>query len=154
MPSERPDFEATRIIKFDFDGDGIYDQTTKKTEITYQYTKAGTYTPKVGVFYRDRAGVAFAEPVTVIKSVTPRLLYSTFDRTVLVRNISMGDVEEQSICMNLQACLTTGTQIRYTENIFVHTYPDYGEYLTRFQLIDAYGNELEKKDRLTIKQQN
>jgi len=55
IPSERPDFEATRIIKYDFDGDSIYDQTTKKTEITYTYTKPGTYTPKVAVYYRDRA---------------------------------------------------------------------------------------------------
>jgi hypothetical protein len=39
IPSERPDFEATRIIKYDFDGDGIYDQTTKKSQITYVYTK-------------------------------------------------------------------------------------------------------------------
>lgn len=105
IPSERPDFEATRIIKYDFDGDGIYDQTTKKTEVMYQYGKAGTYTPKAAVFYRDRAGVAFAEPVTIVKSVSPRALYSTFDKTVLVRDITLGDVEEKSVCMDLQACL-------------------------------------------------
>lgn len=55
VPSERPDFEATRIIKYDFDGDGIYDLTTKKTEVTHTYMSPGTYTPKVAVYYRDRA---------------------------------------------------------------------------------------------------
>lgn len=153
IPSERPDFEATRIIKYDFDGDGIYDQTTKKTEVSYQYSKAGTYTPKVAVFYRDRAGVAFAEPITVIKSVSPRLLYNTFDKIALVRDISLGDIEEKSICMNLQACLGTGEAPIFTGDIFVYTYPDYGEYITRFQLIDAYGNEIEKKDRLTMREE-
>ena len=57
IPSERPDFEATRVIKYDFDGDGIYDQTTKKTEVLYSYQKPGTYKPKVAVYYRDRAGI-------------------------------------------------------------------------------------------------
>ncbi|MDP2670057.1 MAG: hypothetical protein Q8O99_03585 [bacterium] len=121
--------------------------------MSYQYSKAGTYTPKVAVFYRDRAGVAFAEPITVIKSVSPRLLYNTFDKIALVRDISLGDIEEKSICMNLQACLGTGEAPIFTGDIFVYTYPDYGEYITRFQLIDAYGNEIEKKDRLTMREE-
>jgi hypothetical protein len=39
VPSERPDFESNRIIKYDFDGDGIYDQTTKKTQVEHTYIK-------------------------------------------------------------------------------------------------------------------
>ncbi len=153
IPSERPDFEATRIIKYDFDGDGIYDQTTKKTTITHAYVKPWTYTPKVAVYYRDRAWVALSETVTVVKAVTPRLLYAVHDRTVLVRDVTVGDVEEFHVCMDMQLCTWSWDQQLFTGQVFVYTYPTYGEYLTRLSVIDAYGNELEKKDRLTITEQ-
>jgi hypothetical protein len=37
--SQRPDFEAKRTLRYDFDGDGIRDLTTKDTTITHIYTK-------------------------------------------------------------------------------------------------------------------
>lgn len=46
------DFIANRIIKYDFDGDGIDDLSTKDTKVTYVYEKDGIYTPRVKVTYR------------------------------------------------------------------------------------------------------
>lgn len=150
IPSDRPDFEATRMIKYDFDGDGIYDQTTKKTEVLYSYQKPGEYKPKAAVYYRDRAGVWFSEKITVVKAVTPRLVYSTHDKLVLVRDLSIGDVEEKTICMNQRNCSGSGNQELFTGDVFLYRYPEYGEYMTRLRVIDAYGNELQKEDKLTI----
>lgn len=52
------DFVANRIIKYDFDGDGTDDLSTKDTKVTYVYEKDGIYTPRVKVTYRGRSGTA------------------------------------------------------------------------------------------------
>lgn len=46
------DFVANRIIKYDFDGDGTDDLSTKDTKVTYVYEKDGLYTPRAKVTYR------------------------------------------------------------------------------------------------------
>jgi hypothetical protein len=35
--SQKPDFAATRYFKYDFDGDGSYDLTSKQPVITHRY---------------------------------------------------------------------------------------------------------------------
>lgn len=52
------DFIANRVIKFDFDGDGIDDMATRDTTVTYVYERDGIYTPRVKVIYRGRSGIA------------------------------------------------------------------------------------------------
>lgn len=52
------DFVANRVIKYDFDGDGIDDLSSKDTDVTYVYEKDGIYTPRVKVTYRGRSGIA------------------------------------------------------------------------------------------------
>jgi len=63
--SDKKDFASARIIKYDFDGDGEYDLTTKKPVVDYVYEKAGKYRPKVKVIYRWYAGIAYWEVVYV-----------------------------------------------------------------------------------------
>ena len=46
------DFVANRVIKYDFDGDGTDDLSTRDTKVTYVYEKDGIYTPRVKVTYR------------------------------------------------------------------------------------------------------
>ncbi len=153
VPSERPDFESNRIIKYDFDGDGIYDQTTKKTQVDHTYIKPWTYSPKVAVYFRDRAWVAFSEKITVIKSVTPRLLYAVHDRGVLVRDVTLGDIEQRTICMEDGICFGTWNNLWTGMNSFFHAYATYGEVTPRISIIDTYGNELEKQDRVTLREE-
>jgi hypothetical protein len=57
--AERPDFEAGKSIKYDFDGDGEFDiPPTKENSVSYYYTEPGTYTPIVKVLYRGIPGTA------------------------------------------------------------------------------------------------
>ena len=65
--SNRPDFAATRYFKFDYDGDGLYDLTTKKNRVTTTYENPGKYRPKVQVIYRGRGSVAWADWIEVQK---------------------------------------------------------------------------------------
>jgi hypothetical protein len=37
--SNRPDFDAKKTIQYDFDGDGVWDKTTKDNVVKYTYTK-------------------------------------------------------------------------------------------------------------------
>ena len=68
--------------------------------------------------------------------------------------MSIGDRESFDICMDLSKCLGTGVQELSTGEVFVYTYPTVGEYISRIRIIDAYGNEQEKKDKLTITSQS
>ncbi len=56
--SNRPDFTAQRIIRYDFDGDGTWDLTTKDTTVTHTYTKPlQNFQPRVEVSYRKNSVV-------------------------------------------------------------------------------------------------
>ncbi|MBP7848029.1 hypothetical protein KA013_02285 [Patescibacteria group bacterium] len=50
--SQRPDFDSTRYFKYDFDGDGEVDLTTKDDVVKYVYQLPGEKKPKVTVYYR------------------------------------------------------------------------------------------------------
>ncbi|USN55870.1 MAG: hypothetical protein H6765_04825 [Candidatus Peribacteria bacterium] len=65
--SNKPDFEATRYFKYDFDGDGEVDLTTKKDTVEFAFSEPGEYYPKVQVYYRGRAGVGGSERIFVQK---------------------------------------------------------------------------------------
>ena len=53
--SNKQDFESSKTIRYDFDGDGEYDLTTKDASIRYIYEKPGVYKPKVKVTYRGKS---------------------------------------------------------------------------------------------------
>lgn len=57
--SNRTDFEELRYFKYDFDGDGSYDLTSKNSTEKRKYVKSGTYTPKIAVYYRERLGIGW-----------------------------------------------------------------------------------------------
>lgn len=65
--SNKSDFVSTRYFKYDFEGDGKMDLTTKQDVVTYAYALPGEYKPKVNVYYRGRAGVGNSEKVVVQK---------------------------------------------------------------------------------------
>ncbi len=52
------DFAANRVIRYDFDGDGTDDLSTRDTKVTYIYEKDGIFTPRAKVIYRGRSGIA------------------------------------------------------------------------------------------------
>ena len=51
--SNRPDFATQRVIRYDFDGDGVRDKVTKSLEEEHTFTKASeSLVPRVEVSYR------------------------------------------------------------------------------------------------------
>lgn len=56
--SNRPDFSSQRILRYDFDGDGMRDLTTKDTTVKHIYTKPlQNIQPRVEVSYRKNSVV-------------------------------------------------------------------------------------------------
>jgi len=50
--------------------------------------------------------VAVGEKVIVKNGLKPRLLLTSFDKLVLFRDISIGDIAQQETCFNIRACDT------------------------------------------------
>ncbi len=111
--SNRADFKANRIIKYDFDGDGIDDLTTKDDVVKFIYTTASIenrpFKPKAKVIYREKVGVGYAEPVSVKKGLKPNFIFAQFDKKVLVRDTTLGtdDQTKRDYCMDKKDCVTT-----------------------------------------------
>ena len=150
--SERPDFVQERVVQIDFDGDGEYDLTTKSDRIKYSYTKPSEewYIPKASVLYRGYRGVAKGENIMVKNGLKPRLLFNSADTVTLVRDISIGDIENQSICMDATAC-ENPDYVR-TEPVagFVFTYPQAGKYVVNMDVIDKNANSAAQRRPINI----
>lgn len=148
--SQRPDFDATRYFKYDFDGDGAVDLTTKDGVVRFAYPKPGEMKPKVTVYYRGRAGVGNAEPIAVQKSLTPLLVTSMYDKYVLIKDLSMGEIETRELCMDTKLCATLSGSIVRDQTTVLYTYPDYGTYLAKLTVLDTFGNSQSKRATLEL----
>ena len=145
--SDRPDFKANRVFKYDFDGDGIYDLTTKEENVTYQYIKASSnskwYTPKVKVIYKEKVWEALGDAISVKKWLKPQFDYITNDKTIFVKDSSLWITENTKVeyCMDIKNCKKS----EYINNIngnsfFKFDYPDYGKYLIKVTASDDFWN--------------
>jgi len=150
--SERPDFIQERVIQIDFDGDGEYDLTTKNDRIKYSYTKPSEewYTPKASVLYRGYRGVAKGENIMVKNGLKPRLLFDSADTLTLVRDISIGDIENQTICMDATACENPNYVRTQRDAGFIFTYPQAGKYVVNMDVIDKNANSAAQRRPLDI----
>ncbi len=148
--SQKPDFDATRYFKYDFDGDGEVDLTTKDDKVSYTYETPGEKKPKVTVYYRGRAGVGNSEIVTVQKSLTPILVTSQFDKYVLVKDLSMGDIEARELCMDTRICATVTGSLIHDQTTVLYTYPEYGTYLAKLSILDTFGNSQAKRATIAV----
>ncbi len=136
--SNRSDFEAARTIEYDF-GDGSEKLRTKKSSITYRYEKAGKYTPKVKVTYRGNPGTAYGETINVQNALRASILSTAYDKFVFLRDLSMGEVEQSTVCFDRTKCKASGiTQKNQKE--YVKKYSDYGQYVLEFNVTDKFGN--------------
>ena len=137
--SNRPDFEAKKIIRYDFDGDGTWDKTTKDSTVTYMYTKKyESVKPRVEVTYRKNPVLFVGDAITVRQMLKPLLEPHIYDKTVYFRDYSLGDITKKEICFDgPKSCKTiaTGEQLSYT-------YDSYGTQTILFMIQDAYGNKL------------
>lgn len=137
--SNRPDFDAKKTIRYDFDGDGEWDLTTKDNVVKHTYTKKlDAAKPRVEVTYRQNPVVFIGDTITVRQALKPLLEAHIYDKTIYLRDYSLGEINKKEICFNgPTSCksITTGEQL-------THTYDNYGTYKTLFFVSDIYGNKL------------
>lgn len=152
--SNRADFKANRIIKYDFDGDGTDDLTTKDDVVKFVYTTPSTdskpFKAKAKVIYREKVGVGYAEPITVKKALKPSFLIVGYDKKVLIRDTSFGSDENTKLeyCMDKSSCAKSTIK---GEKTFVHEYPDYGDYTIVLTATDQYGNLVKTEKVIQLK---
>jgi len=137
--SNRQDFDAKKVIRYDFNGDGVWDMTTKDSIVKYTYTKAyESVKPRVEVTYRKNSVLFVGDAITVRQSLKPLLEAHVYDKAVYLRDYSLWDITKKEICFDgPKSCKTivTGEQLSYT-------YDNYGTQTILFMVQDAYGNKL------------
>ncbi len=140
ITSNRSDFESNRTISYDFDGDGVWDLTTKDTKVTYVYKQPGTYNPKVKVSYRNRSGIAYWDSINVEKWIKAGFIYATLGNILLVRDTSYGEISSRKFCLNVRECQTNASQIVENQTYFKKEYTQPGKYVVRYDVQDQNGN--------------
>lgn len=151
--SSRSDFKANRILKYDFDGDGIDDLTTKDDVVKFIYTAPNldwrAYTPKVKVLYRDKVWVWYSEKINVQRWLKANFIYFKSNKKILIRDLTYGKDENTILeyCMDINNC--NSTTIRW-KTFFEYTYKDYWDYTIRLKVTDQYWNESEVTQDITI----
>lgn len=148
--SDRSDFAKERNIQYDFDWDWNYDLTTKKDRVTYTYTipNATWYMPRAAVLYRWYKWIWKWGNIIVKNWLKPRLMFKIYDRFVLFRDISVWELQEDYVCMNVVDCKNWDQEFYFsgeTRHNFIFEYPDYKKYVLSMELKDKYANEVSKK---------
>jgi len=153
--SQKPDFDATRYFKYDFDGDWIYDLTTKQSEVSHVFEEAGEVKPKVAVYYRGRAWIWLSETLIIQKWLKPVLLTDTFWTKILAKDASWWDIEDTTICLDIRECRAkTSWWIRKNEDVVYFDYEQPWSYFLQFDVIDAFGNSQEIRDKVDLEAAN
>ncbi|MBS8122536.1 PKD repeat [Candidatus Vampirococcus lugosii] len=150
----RDDFEANRTIRYDFDGDGIYDLTTKSDSVKHVYKKPGEYNPRVKVSYRGYAGVDNLERFEVLEGLTSSFAYDVAGKDVILKDASLGNIESIEFCMDLIEC-RKGNKDYILENqeVFHFKYEESGKKYISLNTTDKYGNKDEMRNTIDIKEE-
>lgn len=146
------DFVANRVIKYDFDGDGIDDLSTKDTKVTYIYEKDGIYTPRVKVTYRKRSGTAKGLTINVEKGTKAQFLYATLGKKIIIRDISLGDIVAKTFCLDLKTCKENTNLLIENRSYFVATYSAAGKYAIQYDVADKFGNSSRQRGVVDVTQ--
>jgi len=150
--SNRKDFDAQRVIRYDFDGDGVIDLVTKDDVATYMYTEPieEWVIPKVEVVYRWYKGTAFAERITILPWLRPILYTSTVGDTLIMRDLSVGNIASKEICFDRRVCQSDPNFLKTQGNLFIFTYPEPGSYVLEYRIKDDFGNEATERRVIEI----
>jgi len=145
--SDKSDFVKERTIMYDFDGDWERDLTTKKDRVTYVYETANEdgYTPRAAVLYRWYKWIWKWGSIVVKKWLKPRLLFDFFDKYVIFREMSLGEIEKKEICLSLRLCKANEEYIVDDGIAFDFEFPEYKKYVTSISISDKHANEASKR---------
>ena len=150
--SDRPDFIRERTIQYDFDGDWVWDLTTKSDRVKHVYTEPNEfgYRPRASVMYRWYKGIGVWGTVVVKNGLKPMLLSDTFQKIAIFRDVSLGTISQKTLCFDVRTCKINPNFLTITGNAFVFTYPDYGKYFVSLDVTDTYANMASKRWALNL----
>ncbi len=150
--SDRPDFIRERTIQYDFDGDGVWDLTTKSDRVVHAYTLPNDnwYKPRAAVLYRWYKGIGVWGAIVVKNGLKPMLLSDTFDRLAIFRDVSLGSISEKNICLSVKDCKIYSWYLVTSGQAFKFVYPTLGKYFISMDVTDIYANTSDKKWTLTL----
>lgn len=148
--SERSDFKSTRVIKYDFEWDWIYDLVTKKENVEHIYTQPWTYNPKVRVEYRWYAGIWFWEKINIEKGLKASYMFSTWNNKIIIRNTSIWSITDFKFYMDLKNARESKESIISNDDNFLYIYDNPWKYMTLLMVEDEYWNKKTKRDTITI----
>ncbi len=151
--SQRKDFEAKKTNKFDFDWDWTIDLITKDDVVKHVYKKPhiNGVIPKVEVVYRWYKWTAFGEKIIVKNWLKPVLLYTTIDKTLLLRDNSIWDITKKTICFDHNLCKKDESFKVSQWNAFIFEYPDYWQYVLEYHIEDDFGNKITERHLINLK---
>lgn len=151
--SQNPEFLSARYFKYDFDGDGEYDVTSKQSVVTHYYEKSWEVKPKVAVYYKWRAGIGLADRLIIQKWLKPVLLTDTFGKKLLVKDASRWDIEDSTLCMDIRACRDDKAWVVSNKKISEFTYEETGDYFLQFDVLDTFGNNEQIRKKISIQEE-
>ncbi len=139
--SNKSDFIQERYYKIDLDWDNIYDTPPIKDDsYSYIYEQPGKYRPKIKVVYRWSVGTDVLWEIDVRQWVKAQFVTDAADKTVLMRNISIWDIDTQILCADIKNCAKWSDFMIQDPTTHVVEYPDFGEYQLRLVSVDTYWN--------------
>lgn len=122
---------------------------SKELTAKHQYTKAyEQITPRVEVTYRKKT-VAVNGPAIVVKqNLKVRLEPAVQDKTVYLRDYSLGEIFKKEVCFGV----TKDCTILSGQDIASFTYDSYGEKTIRYTIEDNFGNRASGIINVTLTQ--
>lgn len=150
--TDRKDFSTNRVIRYDFEGDGKWDLTTKKDRVSYTYTKPSDnqkwYIPRVEVSYRGYTTEEKWAWIIVKDGVKPVLLFDSYDTFSIFRIENIGKVKSTSLCLDLLKCKDDSNSSMFLwdikEKYFSFDYPKLKKQYLMMKVKDIYANEVER----------
>ncbi len=111
---------------------------TKSLEATYTFKKSyESLTPRVEVTYRKNTVAVSGPELTIKQDLKVSLESAVQDKTVYIRDFSMGDIFKREVCFDLtRECKTSNK-----EEFLSYTYDSYGEKSIKYTIYDNFGNK-------------
>ncbi|USN55869.1 MAG: hypothetical protein H6765_04820 [Candidatus Peribacteria bacterium] len=77
-------------------------------------------------------------------------IYDSFGKKVLVKQMSNGSLEDETLCMDTRFCAERPDWIIANRRLFLFEYDDFGDYFPKQTVIDTFGNEASRRDKISL----
>ena len=93
--------------------------------------------PRVEVSYRKNSVAVNGPEMTIKQELKVKLETAIQDKTVYLRDYSMGDIFAKEVCFDLTRTCTKDTNKEFLS----YTYETYGEKTIKYTILDNFGNK-------------